>query len=784
MATKTEKSKDADLIQKAKDCLEKHIERESDNIRRAEEAIRFRALEQWPEAIKQDREDTTQDGGPRPCPIMDKTNQYVRQVVNEERQGRAAIKIRPVDDVADLKVAEVFTGIIRHVEDRSQAIEAYTTGGEQAIDGGFGYWRLLAEYSDPMSFEQDIRIKRIPNRFSVALGPHTEADGADAPDALIWEDMSEDQFKAEYPKAKIDGFDANDAWKAKDIIRVAEYMYVEREPITIHMLDDGTVVTAKELNGRQAIDTRQSVIKRIKWIKITAQEILEREDMLGTYIPVIKVIGNELCMPDGKIRLSGALETMMDPQRVHNFAHAGFIENVALAPRSPWLAEEQQVEGYESEFAQANRRNITMLRYKAAHDDSGQALPLPQRIPPPGIPIGWDRMLQNTEHAIEASIGMYGPSVGAKSQEKSGIALQEQKAQGMVGNYHFPDNLARSIQHTGRILLEWIPGIYDTERIARMLGEDGEQEMAHLNPDQEQAVEPRLDQMGEEVGSIYNLNVGKYDVTVSTGPSYTAKRQEAAESQMQLIQAKPELLQLIGDIVFGNMDWPGANKISDRMKAMLPPEIKQMEASQEKGLIDPKVQAMMAQIEQASRMMQEKEQQLMQAEQELRQKAQEFVGDRTELDNERVTLEANRKVFMAEAREKQAQLELNSMKLMDEIEAAQDEVEKVEPKDNTYLLGQDKLDLEKHKHDREMDLKEYEASMKRDDTGQPYDKHGQELGTMKGCLSALEQQLSAMTERMEAPKELIIKRDKEGEITSVRVKNETKSIKPNKETEH
>ena len=194
------KTTDEEIIQKAKDCLDKYQDRESDNIQRAEEAIRFRAGQQWPQAIKQDRENPNQDGGSRPCPVLDKTNQYVRQIINEERQNRAAIKIRPVDDVADPKVAEVFTGIIRHIEDASQALEAYTTGGEHAIDGGFGYWRLLTEYSDPMSFEQDIRIKRIPNRFSVALGPHTEPDGADATEALVWEDISEKQFKVEYPK--------------------------------------------------------------------------------------------------------------------------------------------------------------------------------------------------------------------------------------------------------------------------------------------------------------------------------------------------------------------------------------------------------------------------------------------------------------------------------------------------------------------------------------------------------------------------------------------------------
>jgi len=176
---KTADEKKSDIVQSAQDCLEKYQDRESDNINRAEEAIRFRAGEQWPDAIRRDREDENQDGGARPCPVLDKTDQYVRQIVNEERLNRAAIKIRPVDDGADPKTAEIITGIIRHIEDASEALVAYTTAGEHAIDGGFGYFRLRADYADDMAFDQEIMVERIHNRFSVAPGFHSESDGSD-----------------------------------------------------------------------------------------------------------------------------------------------------------------------------------------------------------------------------------------------------------------------------------------------------------------------------------------------------------------------------------------------------------------------------------------------------------------------------------------------------------------------------------------------------------------------------------------------------------------------------
>lgn len=642
---KTNSSDDEKLIERAKDLLEDYQSDNSDNIKRAEEAIEFRALKQWPDKIKRDREDQSQDGGPRPCPVLDKTNQYVRLVVNELRQNRAAIRIRPVDDVADPKIAEVYTGIIRHIEDASNALNAYATAGEHAVDGGFGYWRLLTEYCDPKSFDQEIRIKRIPNRFSVALGRHMEPDGSDAKEALIWEDMDLDAFKAAYPKAKADGFDQGDTWGDDEMVRVAEYMRIEEKTASIYLLADGSVLTDEELqqsgiDPSTAIQTRTTRLSTVKWSKMTAHEVLESRDMLGSYIPVIKVTGNELVMPDGKSRTSGMVEAAMDPQRLHNYAHAGFIEHVALAPRAPWVAPKEGIAGFEADYSQANRRNITVLPYNHT-DEAGNPIPMPQRTPPAGIAPGWQQMLMNTEHGVEAAMGMYGPTVGAQSQEKSGIALKEQKSQGFDGNYHFADNLARSIQHCGRILLEWIPQVYDTTRVARMLGEDGTEIMAYLDPEQQDAVAERVDQTGRPMKS-YNLNVGRYDVTVSTGPSYTAKRQEASDNMLQLVQSKPEMLNMIGDLVFKNLDFPGADSIAKRLRATVPPQL--LEADGDQGDMVQQKAAQIAQaqqqLDQQARALFQKEQELQAAEQQLTAAAQNVSAQGAELGQQQAKLEA------------------------------------------------------------------------------------------------------------------------------------------------
>lgn len=690
------KTKTQDIIKAAKDCLDKYQERESDNIDRAKEAILFRSGEQWPAAIKRDRENANQDGGPRPCPVMDKTNQYVRIVVNEMRQNKAAIKVRPVDDKADKEVAEVYTGIIRHIEDASEATVAYTTAGEQGIDGGFGYFRVITEYCDPASFEQDIRIKRIPNRFSVALGYHTEPDGADAQEGLVWEDMDIEQFKSTYPSAKTDGFEADDSWITDDTIRVAEYFRLEPYKQKIFLMPDGETWTEEELeesglDKETALKSRTATMKRLKWYKMTGVETLMEKDLPGRFIPIIKVTGNELVMPDGKIRLSGMLEEAMDPQRVHNFAVASFIENVALAPRAPWLGYKGQFDTARNDFADANRRNITVLEADMV-EVNGQAAPLPTRIPPPGIAPGWQQLISLTQNDIQGALGMYGPSIGAKSQEKSGVALREQKEQGSINTFQFQDNLSRSIQHCGRIILEWIPHYYDTERVARILGEDGSEDSAYLNPEQEQAVMMRTDKFGREIGKSYNLSVGKYDLSVSTGPSYTAKRQEAAENMIQFVQAKPELMQVVGDLLFKNLDFPGSDKISERLKALLPPPIQQMEQEQSESDLNQKMMALQQasqHLEQKAQALFAKEQELMAAQQQIAeagnatsQEISKLESLKKDIDNSRKLLTAEEKIFAAEVRATEAEIKIQLL----EREEGSEPAEFSEPKPESQPL--------------------------------------------------------------------------------------------------
>jgi len=588
-----------------------------ENRERAEEADKFSAgLEQWPEALRKEREEDK-----RPCLTMDETNQYINQVKNDQRQNKAAVKVRPVDDRADKKTAEMMQGIVRNIEDNSNADIAYDTGFENALRGGYGYWRVITRYEDEESFNQELAIERIPNRFSVVLDPnHQSPDGSDSEWGFVVEMMTHDEYERAYPEAeKIDWkHDQKDSegWITEDKVRIADYYFAEYTPKTIYQMPDGEVVEESELEGVDltGLNKRTTYTRKIIWQKINGKDVLEETEWMGKFVPIVEVVGNESII-DGKRRLTGIVHNAMDAQRMHNFAISAMVENVALAPKSANVAAVGQLEGFENTWAEANRRNIPVLTYHPVSVD-GVVVPPPQRQPMPGISQGWAEITMQSRQWVQASMGMYNASVGAPSNEKSGKAILARQREGDVGSFHYHDNLARSIRHTGRILIDLIPKIYDTKRIIRILGEDGTPETVILDP-QMQRPSMEAKQQDGSVLMLYNPTIGKYDVTVSVGPSYSTKRQEAAEAQTQMIQAAPQLMQVMGDIMLRNMDWPGSDQMADRLKAMLPPQIQELENKNNKDGMEAKA----AQLQQAEQVLMQKAETLFQKEKELEQVA-------------------------------------------------------------------------------------------------------------------------------------------------------------------
>ena len=552
---------------------------------------------QWDPEIKKTRQT---DG--RPCLTINRLPQFIRQVTNQERASKPAIQVSPVDNASDRDTAEVFEGLIRRIEANSDADVAYFQAADDAATMGRGYWRVHVDWKDEQSYEQEITIEWIPNPLAVYVDVTTRKPGdTDAKVALIVEDIPENEYVLRWPHSSMASLtamggtgNAEPDWKPTGKVRVAEYFYEDREPVDLLLLEDkdGQRITAylddydtlpeAVKASLTEVERRPSYRRVIKWAIINALEILEGNDdltegrtWLGNFIPIVPCIGEMVSM-DGKIDYRGMVRDAKDPQRRYNFQVSAQTEIAALMPKAPWVGYAGQFEGHETKWNLANRRSFPYLEVNAK-SIGGKPAPFPQRqvAEPPIQAIGV--LVQQADNDLKATTGFYDASLGERGPQESGKAIRARQQQGEMGNSNYMHNLSRAIRQTGRILVDLIPKVYDEPRIRRILGRDDSPKTVLVHAKPERAPEQKPD----GVQGIYNLGVGRYDVTVSSGPSYAAQRQEAAESMQEFVKAFPNVFPLIGDLLVDSLDWPGAKKVAKRLEHLRPPGVGDEEEGKE-----------------------------------------------------------------------------------------------------------------------------------------------------------------------------------------------------------
>lgn len=557
----------------------------------------------------------------RPTLTINKLPQHVHQVTNDQRQNRPSGKVIPADDKADVDVAEVFNGVVRHIQYISDADVAYDTACENQVTYGEGYIRVLTEYCDEETFEQDIKIARIRNSFSVYMDPLIQdPTGADAKWCFVTEDVTREEYEYMYPNAApistLQTLGVGDQtisqWIGEYTVKIAEYFYVDckKKKLNLYPNDESVFEGTPEdkelkvIYGKP-IRSRDSEMRKIMWLKTNGYEVLEEREWAGKWIPVVRVVGNEFEV-EGRLYVSGLIRNAKDAQRMYNYWVSQEAEMLALAPKAPFIGYGGQFEGYEMQWKTANTNNWPYLEVNPdVTDGNGSILPLPQRAAPPLAQTGLIQAKMGASDDIKSSTGQYNASLGQQSNERSGKAILARQREADTGTYHYVDNLARAVRHVTRQLVDLIPKIYDTQRIARIIGEDGETSMVKIDPTQPEPVRKIQDQNGIVIEKIYNPSVGKYDVVVTTGPGYATKRQEALEAMAQLLQGNPQLWQVAGDLFVKNMDWPGAQEMAKRFAKTIDPKITS-EADESPALqaAQQQIQAMGQEMEQMHQMIQ------------------------------------------------------------------------------------------------------------------------------------------------------------------------------------
>lgn len=535
-------------------------------------------LYQWPEDIRSRMSDDK-----RAMLTINKTNQHILDVLNDARQARVAIKIRPTGDGATVDAAEIFMGVIRHIEYLSNASTSYQHGLACSTRGGIGYWRLATGYANDDSFDQEIFIRRVRDPLTIYLDPEIqEFDGSDAKFGFVFTELVKD----DHPELK-DVLGNSDfgptSWVKENSIRQAEYFRrVEHKERLIAYPDPADksgesmkVVRESALDPQMVkmlvkmTSTQVRTIKthKVEWFKIIGDTITEENEWPGIYIPIVRCVGEETVI-DGELDRKGLTRALKDPQRMFNYNASGSVEFGALQSKSPWVAPADAIEGYETYWNNANTDNFSVLPWNHM-DDEGTAIPSPQRQnPPSSAPVFIEGMNASAEWMRMVS-GQYQADMGAPSNERSGAAITARQRQGDNATFHFLDHQSMAIRFTGKQLVDLIPKIYDTPRILEILSEAGDRKKIRLDVSAEQALQ-KTQQDRDEVEAIFNPRVGKYEVIADVGPAFATRRQEAWNAYVQILTQNKELVGVIGDLAFKMADFPGAEEVATRLKRMVP----------------------------------------------------------------------------------------------------------------------------------------------------------------------------------------------------------------------
>lgn len=638
----------SDIVQDALAKFDKTSGAWSDIYSKARDDLFFLSDEDGAQWNSQDYNDRVLTG--RPALTIDQLSQFIHQVGNDIRMNTPTVNVIPDSSGASEETADVYKGIIRTIEYKSGADDVYDTASLNAIKCSIGFIRVDHEYCDDMGFEQDLVIKRVINPLAVFIDDASiECDGRDAKYAFVVEPMRVSEFKALYPdKAPVSFEPSRLSKKDDEFLNIAEYFVLEEHEKTIGLREDGEVEEADE--EYEYSSTR--VIKKIKVkrYKLSGADVLEETTFPGKYIPIVPVYGEE-AWKNGQRHLFSLIRKAKQAQQMFNYWKSLETEILMKQPNAPIMVPEGAIEDYQEDWKTPSKSMALRYRYM---DDKGNPMPQPQRLEPPVMPNGVLNAARECVESIKATIGMYNASLGQRSNEQSGKAIMARQREGDVATYHFADNLVRSITQVGRILVCAIPEIYDTPRIMKMLGEEGEIRDVGING-----------AMAEAQEAAFDLKKGKYSVRVETGAPYTTRRQEAAEFFTQVVSRQPELMNVMGDLLFKNMDFAGAQEMASRMKKLIDPKL-----TEENAEIDP-----------------EKEQ--------LKQVIQEGQGILQQLQAENQQLQQ-------ELKSKQADLQLR----------AQDSQVKLQDSQTKAILEEQKMQLEARQAELDYRIKEQELALK------------------------------------------------------------------------
>jgi portal protein len=598
-----------DLLWSARQRFKETLEATQDDRDQQAAAARFRAGAQWSPAARAAR---NTPGQARPCFTIPLQSVYIRQVVNAWRQAPQAMRVRPKAGPVSVQTAQVLEGMVRDIEQQSQAQIAYVTALDQAVGQGEGYFRLNLDYEDPFSFRQVIRIGAIPNRQCVFLDPAAQHPcGLDAEFGFVIETLSWSRFCFTYGvdpgELELWHVQKDVPWLTATTVQVAEYFYRVWEDDTLLRLQDGRVVRqslAGDTFDGLVVAERATRVPCVYWAKLTGMHVLEQTRWLGQYIPLIRVPG-DVSLIEGKVHHTGMVQPSTDAQSSYNYFVSAQTEAIAMAPKAPFRVTPQQVQGFEQYWNAANNANLPYLLWNPQVINGTTLVPPPERMvaEPPVQAISQARAMAAAD--IQSTLGMFSAAIGEPSNEKSGVAIQERRGESNQTTAHYAANMGWALETCGMQVLDLIKALYDTPQMVRTLAMDGEAKPVLVN---------RPFQGPDGQMQAHYLGQGAYEVYADSGPSYSSQREMAAERLGELGKVlPPEFLPLVADLWVGSLDIPYSQELAARLQTIVPPEAL---AATKDGNPQTQLATLQNQLQQLTQQMQAMQQQLQEAQQQ------------------------------------------------------------------------------------------------------------------------------------------------------------------------
>lgn len=539
---------------------------EADDLNRKEMVLdaRFVGGDQWDHQVKQRR-----DTASKPTLTINRLPAYVAQLVGNRRLNDIGIKVIP-DMGGTKQVAQIREGLIRSIQKLSRAQYAYDKAFEQQVIGGLGNFQVHLDYAHDDVFEQDIRIKPIPNPLAVVWDQDSvDPSGEDARHVFVTDRMSRRDFKKKYPNASAKDWDTSDervrayGWDTADSVQVVSFWRMRTKKRVVAMMKDGSVQDVTDLPEEEwfdqvAEDSNQMPMMRDVQRKYAQMYLCTSQDILAgpydlpvTRVPVFRVPGWELFIEGDRIRW-GLIRFLRDPQKLHNYWRSTIAEKLVGSPKAKWIASAEAVEGHEKEWRESHLSDDPLLVY------NGSSGAPPTRAAPMELEPALIEQAGVASQDLREVSNLHEASMGQTSNEVSGRAITARQRVGELGTVIYQDNLNMAIEEAGKVINQLIPFVYDTPRLIKTLG-----------PDMLTEKQVPINGYNEDPESV-DITCGKYAITVTTGPSYTTRRVEARDEMMNMVNAMPQVMAVAADKIVEAQDWPGADEIARRLRSQLP----------------------------------------------------------------------------------------------------------------------------------------------------------------------------------------------------------------------